>query len=203
MIPSRSATTIASRVAWAKTFLKQAGLVQQPKRGMVEITDRGRSVLSNNPKAIDDGFLMQFPEFVQFKTRTKAHTDDTKPAPVINKEESSTPEEQITAAQNLLHGALRDALLTRILESSPAFFERLIIDLLLAMKYGSSQPDAGERLGKTGDGGIDGVIREDQLGLDRVYLQAKLYQPGNNVDSEAVRAFIGALIGRGAVPCRG
>ena len=97
-----------------------------------------------------------------------------------------------------MNEALRDALLTRVLEASPAFFERAIIDLLLAMGYGGSRADAGEQLGGTGDGGVDGVIREDQLGLDRVYLQAKRYQPGNTIGSETVQAFIGALVGRGA-----
>jgi len=111
---------------------------------------------------------------------------------------SATPEEQITAASRTLNEALRDALLARILEGSPAFFEKLIIDLLLAMGYGGSRSDAGEQLGGTGDGGVDGVIREDQLGLDRVYLQAKRFQPGNTVGSETVQAFIGALIGKGA-----
>ncbi len=113
-------------------------------------------------------------------------------------EPSSTPEEQIAAASATLDEALRDALLGRILEGSPAFFEKLIIDLLLAMGYGGSRSDAGEQLGGTGDGGIDGIIREDQLGLDRVYLQAKRYQPGSTVGSETVQAFIGALVGRGA-----
>lgn len=113
-------------------------------------------------------------------------------------EPSSTPEEQIAAASATLDESLRDALLARILEGSPAFFEKLIVDLLLAMGYGGSRSDAGEQLGGTGDGGIDGVIREDQLGLDRVYLQAKRYQPGNTVGSETVQAFIGALVGRGA-----
>ena len=111
---------------------------------------------------------------------------------------SSTPEEQITAAAEVLNETLRDALMTRILEGTPEFFERLIIDLLLKMGYGGSRVDAGEQLGRTGDGGVDGVIREDQLGLDRVYLQAKRYQPGNTVGSETVQAFVGALVGRGA-----
>jgi restriction system protein len=111
---------------------------------------------------------------------------------------SSTPEEQITSASLALNEALRDALLARILGETPTFFEKLIVDLLMAMGYGGSRNDAGERLGGTGDGGVDGVIREDQLGLDRIYLQAKRYQPGNTVGSETVQAFIGALVGRGA-----
>jgi restriction system protein len=104
----------------------------------------------------------------------------------------------LEAASRALNEALRDALLARVLETSPASFEKLIVDLLLAMGYGGSRVDAGEQLGRTGDGGVDGVIREDRLGLDRVYLQAKRYKPGNSVGSEAVQAFIGALVGRGS-----
>ena len=108
-------------------------------------------------------------------------------------ETANTPEEQIASASLTLNESLRDALLARVLEGNPTFFEKLIIDLLLAMGYGGSQADAGEQLGGTGDGGIDGVIREDQFGLDRVYLQAKRYQPGNTVGSETVQAFMGAF----------
>ncbi len=113
-------------------------------------------------------------------------------------ETANTPEEQIASASLTLNESLRDALLARVLEGNPTFFEKLIIDLLLAMGYGGSQADAGEQLGGTGDGGIDGVIREDQFGLDRVYLQAKRYQPGNTVGSETVQVFMGALVGKGA-----
>jgi restriction system protein len=154
--------------------------------------------------------LRKFPEFLEFLARTKqARPTSTPPQngpklqvavmptlPFIPA--SSTPDEQIDQAVSTLTEALRDALLARILEAPPAFFERLIIDLLLAMGYGGSRSDAADQLGGTGDGGVDGVIREDQLGLDRIYLQAKRYQPGNAVGSEAVQAFIGALVGKGA-----
>lgn len=212
-IPSGGTTIITSRVHWAKTFLKQAGLLEQPKRAYVQITQRGRDVLAENPAKIDPPLLMQYPEFRAFMSRTKtAQGNDTAPQPItggsvtsgpvtndsVASAPTSTPEEQIAAASRAHEESVRDALLARILEATPAFFEKLIVDLLLAMGYGGSRADAGEQLGKSGDGGVDGVIREDQLGLDRVYLQAKRYQPGNNVGSEAVQAFIGALIGRGA-----
>lgn len=202
-IPSGGTSVIASRVHWAKTYLKQAGLVEQPKRGMVTITPRGRDFLARNPPKIDVATLEQFEEFRNFVGRTKpdagptAATDPIPVAPPVA-EPSSTPDEQITSASLALNESLRDALLARVLEGTPSFFERLIIDLLLAMGYGGSRDDAGEQLGGTGDGGVDGIIREDQLGLDRVYLQAKRYQPGNTVGSETVQAFIGALIGKGA-----
>jgi restriction system protein len=200
LLPSGGTLVIASRVGWAKTYLKQAGLLTQPKRGLVEITARGRNVLTSNPAKIDTSFLQQFEEFRSFASG-KPDKAANVVAPIslpVAIEPTSTPEEQITMASSAMNEALRDALLVRVLESTPLFFERAIIDLLLAMGYGGSRADAGEQLGGTGDGGVDGVIREDQLGLDRVYLQAKRYQPGNTIGSETVQAFIGALVGRGA-----
>jgi restriction system protein len=201
-LPSGGTTVITSRVHWAKTYLKQAGLVTQPKRGLVCISQRGRDFLATNPSRIDGTVLQQFEEFRAFLDRTKGSNGTTPTsvpsAEVAVRELASTPEEQITTASRTLNESLRDALLARILEGTPSFFEKIIVDLLLAMGYGGSRTDAGEQLGGTGDGGVDGVIREDQLGLDRVYLQAKRYQPGNTVGSEAVHAFVGALIGKGA-----
>ncbi len=203
-IPSGNTFVINSRVHWAKTFLKQAGLLSQPKRAVVEITPRGREVLAGDPAKIDVARLRQFAEFRAFVGKTKSDhglieaTDDPIPTATVVAEPSSTPEEQIASASLALNEALQDALLARILEETPTFFEKLIVDLLMAMGYGGSRSDAGERLGGTGDGGVDGVIREDQLGLDRIYLQAKRYQPGNTVGSETVQAFIGALVGKGA-----
>ncbi|WP_158744130.1 restriction endonuclease [Acidisphaera sp. L21] len=208
MIPSGSMTIATSRVHWAKTYLKQAGLVEQPTRAHVQISARGREVLARNPSKIDSALLQGFEEFRDFLSRTKS--EDTPlaitaipavlPTPAVAPvaETTNTPEEQIATASLTLNESLRDALLARVLEGNPTFFEKLIVDLLLAMGYGGSRSDAGEQLGGTGDGGVDGVIREDQLGLDRVYLQAKRYQPGNTVGSEAVQAFMGALVSKGA-----
>ena len=198
-IPSGGTKLIVNRVHWAKTYLKKAGLLEQPKRGIVQITQRGREVLNENPSNIDVQWLLRFPEMQAFLGKTKPPGEQTeqqveKPPAIL----ANTPEEQLEVASGALNEALRDALLARILEASPASFERLIIDLLLNMGYGGSRADAGEHLGRTGDGGVDGVIREDRLGLDRVYLQAKRYKPGNPVGSEAVQAFIGALVGRGS-----
>jgi restriction system protein len=197
-IPSGGEPLISSRVHWAKTYLKQAGLVEQPKRAFVQASDAGRKVLAANPVKIDSQFLRQFPEFMAFLSRTKSQSGAATDLEATPAAVSSTPEEQIAAASLELDEALRDTLLARILEAPPAFFERLIVDLLLAIGYGGSRADAGERLGGTGDGGVDGVIREDQLGLDRIYLQAKRYRPGSTIGSETVQAFIGALIGKGA-----
>lgn len=206
-IPSGGTKIIASRVHWAKTYLKQAGLLEQPRRAAVQISQRGRELLATNPSRIDLSLLQQFDDFRSFMTRTKqdfsprgkiansvAAKDDAK-APLLLSTNpiTSTPDDQIEAAHRALELLLRDALMLRLLESSPTFFEKVILDLLLAMGYGGSRIDAGERLGGTGDGGVDGVIREDQLGLSRVYLQAKRYQSGKTVGSDAVQAFIGAL----------
>jgi restriction system protein len=195
--PSGSTTIIASRVHWAKAYLKQACLLDQPKHGLVQISQRGRDVLKENPTKIDVQLLQQFEEFRAFQHKTKPN-GGSPPGPTPPQPVQLTPEEQITAASKALDETLRDALLARILGESPAFFEKLIVDLLLKMHYGGSREDAGEQLGQSGDGGVDGVIYEDQLGLDRVYLQAKRYQPTNTVGSEAVHAFIGALVGKGA-----
>jgi restriction system protein len=171
--------------------------------GSLQITDRGRALLASNPERIDTTTLQRFAEFRDFVGRTKPDAGltamtDSVPVAAPVAEPSSTPDEQITSASLALNESLRDSLLARVLEGTPGFFEKLIVDLLLAMGYGGSRADAGEQLGGTGDGGVDGIIREDQLGLDRVYLQAKRYQPGNTVGSETVQAFIGALIGKGA-----
>ncbi len=206
-LPSGSTSVIASRVHWAKTYLKQAGLVEQPRRAAVQISPQGRELLATNPSRIDATLLTRFEGFRSFQTRTRHDNLQTAEAAspmtaaaagsaalrVAAEISTRTPDDQIDAAHKALELSLRDALMARILEGSPSFFEKLIIDLLLAMGYGGSRSDAGERLGGTGDGGVDGVIREDQLGLDRVYLQAKRYQPGNTVGSDAVQAFIGAL----------
>jgi restriction system protein len=200
-IPSGGTRLIANRVHWAKTYLKKAGLLEQPKRGIVQITQRGREVLGGNPTKIDLAMLQQFQDFRSFLSGASSAggpTVEGEPIGGVVAAPSSTPEEQIAAASRALDDALRDALLARILEASPTFFEKMIVDLLIAMGYGGSRADAGSRLGGTGDGGVDGVIREDQLGLDRVYLQAKRYQPGNTVGGEAVQAFIGALVNKGA-----
>ena len=161
-------------------------------------------MLASDPAHLGSKYLRSFPEFQAFLSRTKATTSTAsvgQPEVLIGStatETTRTPEEQIEEASATLDATLRDALLARILEGTPAFFERLIVDLLLAMGYGGSVADAGKQIGGTGDGGVDGVIREDQLGLDRIYLQAKRYQPGNTIGSEAVHAFMGALLSRGA-----
>jgi restriction system protein len=189
---------ISYRIHWAKTYLKHAGLIEQPKRAEVRITKLGQSVLDQNPSQIDVKSLYKFDGFAAFMKGAKTKDGEPPPEPPPNGQDGITPDEQIDVAASTLNVALKDALLARILEGSPEFFEKLILDLLLSMGYGGSRADAGQQLGKTGDGGVDGVIREDRLGLDRVYLQAKRYNPTNTVGSSTVQAFMGALIGQGA-----
>ncbi len=198
LLPGKSTTTIASRVHWAKTHLKQAGLIEQPSRGVARITPRGRDWLARSPHRLELTDLRAVPEYCAFTSRTRAGASAASSEEAVLPQRSETPNEQIAAAAQTLDILLREAVLARILAAPPAFFERLIIDLLLAMGYGGSGEDAGRQLGGTGDGGVDGLIQEDQLGFDRVYLQAKRYQPGNTVGSEAVQAFMGALVGKGA-----
>jgi restriction system protein len=204
LLPSgHGVTVIHSRVGWAKTYLKQAGLVSQPRRGVVELTQRGSNLLRTNPETVNDEVLSRYPEFRAFKVRSRSEAKPDEPDPPRTKvgpavTPAGSPDEQIDGLAGELEADLRSTLLSRIVASSPEFFEQLIVDLILAMGYGGSRADAGERIGRSGDGGLDGVIREDRLGLDQLYLQAKRYQPGNRIGVDAVRSFAGALNDVGA-----
>lgn len=203
MLPSGVATTFGSRVGWAKTYLKQAGAIAQPRRGVVQITERGRALLASRPARIDNSLLMQFPEFVAFRSRSRATRDGetvgTLKANGVSREAeipASPPQERLDEAARELQATLADELLLAIKACTPAFFEELVIQLLLRMGYGGSRQEAGQAVGRSGDGGIDGVISEDRLGLDSIYVQAKRW---HGVVGEAdIRNFVGALVGRGA-----
>ncbi len=193
---SGRSTRVRNRTSWAVTYLVQAGLLHRPKRGYFIITKRGKDVLAQNPEKITLDFLMKFSEFQQFKTRRKPYKNDANDL----REDCGdvSPEEQIELAHGEIVAAIKSELLTKILNSSPEFFEHLIIDLLVAMGYGGSRDEAGTHLGKTGDGGIDGVIAEDKLGLDVIYIQAKRYASENSVGSPDLQKFLGSLVGKGA-----
>lgn len=198
LLPSGTAPTFDNRVGWARTYLKQAGLIESPKRGVLRITDRGRAVLNKKPARIDIKFLDQFQEFRDFRTRRAedsaevAVNHDT----VVAHPEAETPEDQLASAYRRLRHDLELELLAQVKSSTPAFFERLVIDLLVAMGYGGSRQDAGRAIGKSGDGGIDGIIKEDKLGLDAIYLQAKRWD--GSVGRPEVQKFAGALQGHRA-----
>ena len=190
LLPSGKQTIIANRVHWAKTYLKQAGLVDAPRRGHFQISERGKEILDQNPPKIDNSTLEQFPEFLSFKSRTPT-TDQRAKVPTSS--ESETPDEIMRGAHREIEDALRKELLERVRDAPPAFFEGLLVNLLVEMGYGGSVAAAGRALGKSSDGGVDGVIDQDALGLDRVYIQAKRHADGNNVGSGAIRDFFGSL----------
>ncbi len=177
---------------WAKTYLGKAGLVELTGRGRFLITEEGRRVLSDPPKRIDIKFLEKFPQFRTFRQATKAERVETPNEAVRPQHDVLTPDDAMRAAQGQLELELARDLLDRIVASPPAFFERLVIKLLRAMGYGGSTANAARALGKSGDGGVDGVIDQDPLGLDRIYVQAKRYGD-NAVGAAAIRDFFGAL----------
>ncbi len=191
---SNGETVFHNRVWWARTYLLKAGLVESPMRGMIRITSRGLGVLEKPPSHIDNKFLMQFSEFEQWKLRpgTKKETEK-EVAEEIG--ESGTPQEIIESNHERLHENLAQELLEKVKNCSPEFFENVVINLLVAMGYGGSPEDA-RRVGKSGDGGIDGVIKEDKLGLDEIYVQAKRW--GGTVGRPVVQSFVGSLEGQKA-----
>lgn len=197
MLPSGKQRLLHNRVHWAKFYMSKAGLIDSPKRGVFVISPAGRQLLTSNPGRIDVEMLKRIPAFAEFYSTSTTDTENALPRATPSTSDA-TPEEQIDAAHAVLTAALKADLLQRILEQSPTFFERLIVDLLIAMGYGGSHEDAARRLGKSGDGGIDGVIDEDRLGLDRIYVQAKRYAVGSSVGRPEVQGFVGSLVGRGA-----
>ena len=198
LLPSGQQGIFRNRVGWARTYLKKAGLVEAPGRGICKITSKGLTVLANNPTRIDSKYLEQFPEFVEFREASKSGVDSNtgaKPTE-INAVAGATPEEAIELAYHGLRGQLAQELLSVVSSCSPAFFEQLVVDLLVKMGYGGSRRDAGERIGQSSDGGIDGIIKEDRLGLDAIYLQAKRWQ--GSVGRPEIQKFVGALQGQRA-----
>jgi restriction system protein len=192
LLPSGRQTVFANRVHWAKTYLAKAGLVEATKRGHFQITARGQEVLQKNPQRIDIAYLGQFPEFILFRERSEPSPEVLAGVhlPQVSEE---TPDEIIRSAHAQIELALAQDILDRVRAAPPEFFERLIVSLLLAMGYGGSAQDAGRAIGKSGDDGVDGVVDQDALGLDRVYVQAKRYAATNTVGSSAIRDFFGSL----------
>ncbi|MBV8524408.1 MAG: restriction endonuclease, partial [Acetobacteraceae bacterium] len=195
LLPSGKQTVFANRVHWAKTYLSKAGLIELTRRGYFRITDRGRQVMASHPQRIDNTFLNQFAEFRQFKEKSAQGSGpaEQSQAEEVFEKSDETPDEVMRTAHKQVEAALAQDLLDRIHAAPPAFFERLIVNLLLRMGYGGSTTDAGRALGRSGDDGVDGVIDQDALGLDRVYIQAKRYAEGNNVGAGAIRDFFGSL----------
>ena len=198
MLPSGKQRLLHNRIHWAKFYMSKAGLIDSPKKGVFVASNAGKSLLATNPSKIDVEALKAYPAFVEFygKAGSSDQLDQTA-ATQSAATSDATPEEQIDAAQKVLLTALKAELLERVLEQSPSFFEHLIVELLVAMGYGGTHENAAKQLGKSGDGGIDGVIDEDRLGLDRIYLQAKRYASGT-VSRPEIQGFVGSLVGKNA-----
>ena len=195
LLPSGQTFIFGSRVGWARTYLKKAGLLDAPKRGIALITKRGLDILKSNPKEINVNTLKQFPEFLEFQSIKKDDNGSVEQVEIISQ---TTPEENLEIAYQQLRKTLAQDLIHRIITLSPVFFEKLVVELLVKMGYGGSINDAGKAIGKSGDEGIDGTIKEDRLGLDIIYIQAKRWQPGNIVGRPEIHKFVGALAGQGA-----
>lgn len=192
LLPSGKQSRFENRVGWARTYLKKAGLIDSPVRGKFRITPRGLNILKTNPAQITKDYLTQFAEFQEFQARQNARHEEDE----AEEERDRTPDEVLDAAYQSLRRTLAQDLLDRVKGASPRFFEKTVVDLLLAMGYGGSRIDAGEIVGKSGDGGIDGIIKEDKLGLDAIYIQAKRWE--GTVGRPTVQEFAGSLAGRKA-----
>lgn len=205
MLPSGTGLQFDNRVGWARTYLKQAALLESRKRGFFNITTRGKELLAQNLSRVDNSVLEQYPEFLSFKLRRSEdksvqdargvlHTTSIDAAKVEQLE--ATPEELFSQAYQRLRNNLESELLEQVKAASPSFFERLVVDLLVSMGYGGSRQDAGRAVGRSGDEGIDGIIKEDKLGLDVIYIQAKRWE--STIGRPEIQKFAGALQGQRA-----
>ncbi len=192
VLPSGNQTVLSNRLNWARSYLSKAGLIELPRRGYCRATDRGRELLAEGVGEIDVGVLERYPEFIAWRTQQKAE-QQIEPA-----QTRESPEEVIATSYEMLNSELAREIVERVHSFSPAFFERLIIDLLVRMGYGGGRLEMGRALGRVGDGGVDGVIKEDALGLDVLYVQAKRLDPDKGVPVREVRDFVGGLEGHRA-----
>ena len=192
LLPSGKQTMFYNRVGWARTYLIKSRLLEVPRRSFYKITERGIDVLKSNPNRIDMNYLKRFPEYIEFKEKENEKEEKEQ----VEDVEESTPEENLESAYQEIRDTLALEVLENVMSCSPAFFERLVVELLVAMGYGGSRRDAARAVGQTGDEGIDGIIDEDRLGLDTIYIQAKKW--ANSVGRPEIQKFVGALAGRRA-----
>ena len=196
MLPSGRQQTYKNRIHWSVQYLKRAGLISIPGRGIYEITPLGRKCLLEDGDKIDLHYLERFDSFVQFHSAKSEKVDSQ--VNITAESKDSTPLETMENAYEIIRNELADSLLEAIMDCSPDFFEHMVVDLLIAMGYGYDSKNAGMVVGKTGDGGIDGIINEDKLGFSQVYVQAKRWAPDQTISRPEVQAFAGALLGKGA-----
>ncbi len=195
-IPSGRAPAMGNRVGWAKTYLKKARLIESTGHGLYRITDRGRKVLAEKPEKINLAYLSRFEEIREFRSSTgTTDGESSESSKADDHADEATPDEILRTTHERIENALAAEVLDRVLGSAFDFFEKLVVDLLVRMGYGGSRENAGRRIGRSGDEGIDGVIDEDALGLDQIYIQAKRYKPEHSIDASTIREFIGSLEG--------
>ena len=195
LLPSGQQPIFRNRLGWARTYMNKAKLIESTKRAHFKITERGTAVINENPAEITAEYLNKYPEFVEFKLFRKPKDNNTQ-LEFKEIENNITPEETLEYAYQKLRSELAKEVLEAVKNCSPNFFEKLVVDLLIKMGYGGSRKDAGEALGKSGDGGIDGIIKEDKLGLDTIYIQAIKWE--NSVPVKEIRDFTGALASKKA-----
>lgn len=196
LLPSGKEPIFKNRVGWSRTHLKKAGLLDYPNRACFKITSRGKELLETQPTGINMSLLKQYPEYLEFIGSTAPNDSISKPANQTDLADQETPEETLEYAYQRIRKTLAQEVLDKVKTCSPSFFERLVVELLVKMGYGGSIKDAGRVIGKTGDEGIDGVIKEDRLGLDVIYVQAKRWN--DTVGRPEIQKFVGALAGQGA-----
>ena len=193
MLPSGRQSVFVNRVSWAVIYLGRAGLTERVRRGVWRLTAEGESVLADPPARIDMNYLRKYPDYVEWRTGKNAPSSSGNGKSPLSDNSKDTPEEALEKAARQLHGELEAEVLDRVREAAPDFLEHVVIDLLIAMGYGGGDTTMGRVTGRSGDGGIDGTIKEDALGLDEVYVQAKKYADGNPVGEGDLRNFAGAI----------
>lgn len=195
LLPSGQQCVFENRVAWARAHMKMAGLVENTRRGIFRITDRGAQLLKRSPPEINLRLLREFPEYLEAKDRNQGNkTEEALAAP--DEQERKTPAERLEEAYEILRKNLANELISQLKSASPSFFEKVVVEVLVKMGYGGSRKDAGQAIGRSGDEGIDGIIKEDRLGLDIIYIQAKRWE--NTVTRPEIQKFAGALQGKRA-----
>jgi len=196
LLPSGRQPMFYSRVGWARTYLSESRLVEMTRRSYYKITERGKEVLKSNPPRIDMKYLERFPEYIEFRERQGTRRKAREVSPETKEIESKTPEELLEDAFQEIRDNLAQEILAHVKKSSPAFFERLVVELLVQMGYGGSRSEAARAVGQAGDEGIDGIIDEDRLGLDTIYIQAKRWDAV--AGRPEIQKFVGALMGKHA-----
>ena len=194
MISSGTQSILTNRLTWAVTYMKHAGLLERVRRGVYRLTEEGKDLLSRSPPCIDNKLLEEYPDFIQWRQRSKSPSSSTDEVDKKRDAVIETPEETLSRVTDELNNALKVDVLDRVRNADPSFLERVVVGLLIRMGYGGGDPENGRVTGGSGDGGIDGTIREDALGLDEVYVQAKKYTD-RTVGEPELRNFVGAMVG--------